>query len=385
MKTAKGFFLPLTSLLIAIIFAPSGVAQTTEPTGRSIINVRAIYQDTERPVRRAPVQIYSDDFPRVSRQGVTDGRGEFSFKNVPEGQYRVTVGFASATNGFFAIDDRNAVKIDVDGTSSVGVKIRTERSGAITGKVTYPDGEPAIDAQVNVLRKSGKRWEYAAIVSAAAHTDDRGIYRIYPLPPGEYVIGVVEQSLVIEQRDGGTMQTTGNKSLNPYYYGGASHYANATLIQVDSGREVTNINVTLAERATFRIAGTVVAGGMPLAGTYLRLQPHEDGLSGPRLMIPYGAPAQADKDGKWLFTDVPDGIYDVELDHTASHFAVDGESKSKPGLVGRRQLVTVSGADVSDLVISLSEGGQVSGSIVVEGDKPLPRGGQVSLQRLAGY
>ncbi len=379
----KSIFLTISStglFVLAGSCSASIIAQTNDSPGRSTISVRAIYQDTERPMRRAAVQISSEDLPRVTRQGVTDGRGAFSFKNVTAGQYRVSVGFPGVTNGFAGYDHSTAVLVDVDGTSSVEVKIRAERAGAITGKITYPDGEPAIGAQINVFRKSGKRWERAAIVSAGAQTDDRGIYRIYPLPPGEYTIGVIEQSLVIEERDGGTMQTTGNKSLNPYYYGGSSNYSTAALIQVDAGREVNNINVTLAERATYKVMGTILSRGVPMAGAYLRLQPYDDGLSGPTLMIPYGLPAQANKDGQWSFSDVPDGSYSVELDQRGPRLAPDDESKKKPGLVGQRQLVTVTGADVSGVLIALTEGGRVSGSIVVEGDKPLPRGGRVSLQ-----
>lgn len=381
MKMTKSFFLTISSIgLFALVASFSGsIIAQTDPPGRSTVSVRAIYKDTERPMRRAAVQIFSEDLPRVSRQGVTDGRGEFSFKNVTAGQYRVSVGFPGFTNGFAGYDHRNEVLVDVDGTSSVEVKIRAERAGAITGKITYPDGEPAIGAQVNVFRKSGKRWEHATIVSAGAQSDDRGIYRIYPLPPGEYTIGVIEQSLVIEERDGGTMQTTGNKSLNPYYYGGASNYSTAAVIQIDDGREVNNINVILAERATYKLTGTIAESGMPMAGAYLRLQPYQDGLSGPKLMIPNGLTAQANKDGQWSFSDVPDGNYSVELDQRESRLAHYDESKKKPGLVGQRQLVTVTGADVSGIVISLTEGARVSGSIVVEGDKPLPRGGQVSL------
>lgn len=383
MKIAKGIFLTISSTGLFALIAPfsTGVmAQTNDALSSSTVSVRAIYQDTERPVRRAAVQMFSEDLPRVSRLGVTDSRGEFRFKNVTAGQYRVYVGFPGFTNGGAGYDQTNAVIVDVDSTSSVEVKIRTERSGAITGKITYPDGEPAMGAQINVFRKSGKRWERAAIVSAGAQTDDRGIYRIYPLPQGEYVIGVIEQSLVIEERDGGTMQTTGNKSLTPYYYGGGSSYSTATLIQVGPGREVNNINVTLAERATYKVTGTIAVTGIPMAGVHLRLQPYDEGLSGPTLMIPYGLSTQANKDGQWTFSDVPDGIYNVELDQMGSRAPQGGESERKPRLVGQRQLVTVTGADVSGIAISLTEGARVSGSIIVEGDQPMPRGGRVSLQ-----
>lgn len=385
MKMEKGSSLTISAtgfFVLAAAFLVSAIAQTDTPKG-STVSVRAIYQDTERPVRRAAVQIVSEDLPRVSRQGVTDARGELRFKNVTAGQYRVYVGFPGFTNGGAVYDSSKAVIVDVDGTSSVEVKIRAERSAAITGKITYPDGEPAVGAQINVFRKNGKQWEHVAIISAGAHTDDRGVYRIYPLPSGEYVIGVIEQSLVIEEREGGAMQTTGNKSLNPYYYGGAAHYSTAALIPVDAGREINNINVTLAERATYKVTGTIAARGMPMADAHLRLQPHDDGLSGPTLMIPHGLSVQANKDGQWSFTDVPDGNYSVELDQRGSGFSQYGENKMNPRLVGQRQLVTVTGADVSGVVISLSEGGRVSGSIVVEGDKQLPRAGRVALHPLA--
>jgi len=88
--------------------------------------------------------------------------------------------------------------------------------------------------------KEGKRWSHAPLVSSGAQTDDRGIYRIYPLQPGEYVLSVIEQSLVMEEREGGMMQTVGNKSLNPYFYADASNLKNARIIPVEAGREVNS-------------------------------------------------------------------------------------------------------------------------------------------------
>jgi hypothetical protein len=187
---------------------------------------------------------------------------------------------------------------------------------------------------------------------------------------------VIEQSLVIEDREGGTMQTVGNKSLNPYFYLDASTLKSARLIQVELGREMNNINITLAERASYKVAGTIVAGGKPFAGAYLRLSPRDEGFGGPTLDRPYGIPARADKDGQWVFPEVPDGTYEVELDSTSDQFyerSQDEGNKPRQKFIGEPLLVTVAAADVSDLVMSLSLGGRISGSITVEGDKPLPR------------
>ena len=292
-----------TLLAVLSFFVYGATAQTPQPKGDSTIHVKAIYEDTERPVRRAPVQLFLEGKPGFWRTGVTDKRGEFTFKNVPAGQYRVGVGFPGMTNGGLSAPTRDAaVSIDVNGTSSVDVKLRTARPSAITGKVTYPDGEPAVGAQVSVVKKNGKRWENVALVSSGAQTDDRGVYRIHPLSEGEYVVSVIEQSIVIEESEYGMRQTTGNQSLNPYYYGGGSHYATATLIQLDTDREVNNINIALTDRLTYKITGSIVAGGVRVPDVYLSLQPQDQGLSGPSLMIPYGPTAHSNKDGQWSFT-----------------------------------------------------------------------------------
>ena len=364
-------------MAVVSFIAVSAPAQTRRPTGQSTIRGRAIYADSERPARRTRVMLLGDDDVYEPRTVVTDGRGEFVFKNLPAGQYQLLADYAGYLNGSPTIDlkRRKTVAVSVDGTGNSEIVVRTERGGAITGKITYPDGEPAVGAQINVLIKQGKQWSHAPLASAGAQTDDRGFYRIYPLPPGEYVVSVIEQSLITEERDGGSMQTTGNMSITPYYYGDASSYKTATIVQVDSGREVNNINITLTDRATYKISGTVIASGKPLANAYLRLKPHDEGLGGPTLMIPYGPGVRADKDGNWSFMDVPDGRYDIELDPTPDQYRTMRfeNADGKPGrkFVYQRLDVTVAGADLTDLVIPLSEGGRISGTIVVEGDKPL--------------
>jgi hypothetical protein len=366
----------VSGMAIVFFIAVSAPGQTPATTGQSTIRGRAIYNDSERPARRTRIILFGVDDVNQRRTAITDGRGEFIFKNLPAGQYQILADYAGYTNGGPSIDlkKRKPVAVSLDGTGNSEITLRTERGGAITGKITYPDGEPAVGAQINVLIKQGKQWSHASLVSTGAQTDDRGIYRIYPLPPGEYVVSVIEQSLIVEERDGGSMQTTGNKSITPYYYGDASSYKTATIIQVDLGREVNNINITLADRATYKIAGTVTAGGKPLANTYLRLKPHNDGLGGPTLDTPWGPGVRADKDGNWSFLDIPDGRYDIELDQTADQYRTmrseNAEPKTGRKFVYQRLEVTVAGADLTELEIPLSEGGRISGTIVVEGDKP---------------
>jgi hypothetical protein len=99
-------------------------------------------------------------------------------------------------------------------------------------------------------------------------------------------------------------------------------------------------------------------------------------LGGPPLNRPYGIPARADKDGQWVFPEVPDGAYQIELDSTADQFderSQGGGNERTSKFIRQPLRVSVAGGDVSDLIISMSLGGRISGSIIVEGDKPLPR------------
>ena len=61
-------------LATSVLFASVALAQTTAPAGHSTIHGRAIYQDTERPVRRAPVVLVSEEGRAQSPMTVTDGQ-----------------------------------------------------------------------------------------------------------------------------------------------------------------------------------------------------------------------------------------------------------------------------------------------------------------------
>jgi hypothetical protein len=372
MKTSSLLIVPFLLLTTAFANAQRTTYTTQVDTARGASTVRghAVYEDSEKPVRRVAVCLMNTE-SKLQRWAVTDGNGDFVFKNVAAGTYRVLVAFGGRMNGF-PRNDLNSPpgeQVTVDGSSSIDVRIRATRGASITGRVTYPDGEPVIGAQINVFRKVGKQWVHEEIVTSG-NTDDRGIFRLYPLRAGEYAINAIEQSLKIEERDGAAMQSVSNESVSPYFYNDAPNLKNATIIQVDAGRETPNINFTLTARALYEVSGTLTVNQKPMAGIYLTLNLHDDvpGLTGERAN---GQTVEADKNGHWIFKSVPDGTYDVELDSIWS-----GRLPKSPfeRYLAIRQVVTIAGADLADIAINLTEAGRISGSITMEGGKPLPRG-----------
>ena len=65
------------------------------------------------------------------------------------------------------------------------------RGGAITGTVTNAMGEPVVAVRVRATMIRDARGEsprLPVLISSEQPTDDRGIYRIYGLRPGTYIV-----------------------------------------------------------------------------------------------------------------------------------------------------------------------------------------------------
>lgn len=83
-------------------------------------------------------------------------------------------------------------EVEVDGKSQKQVTVRVRRGGVITGKVSYVNGEPAMDHPVAILRRKEDRYTMMSRVNSMVDvplTDDRGIFRMAGLPDGDYVVG----------------------------------------------------------------------------------------------------------------------------------------------------------------------------------------------------
>lgn len=375
MKTIK-FTQPLKAALFILgllIFVPASLrSQTDSRSGKSEVKVRAIYDDNERPVRRTEVSIHSEDVPNFSRRRITDSNGEVKFNNVPAGSFTIIIGFAGSMHGNAGFSSKGSVV--VDGSTKSELTLRAKRGGALTGKITYADGELVVGARVNALTQRGKYWSR---LSEPAKTDDRGIYRIYPLAEGEYKVSAYEEGQSItDLPEGGSSQTTTNYSLNPYYYGGGRGFKSAQTIHLEASREVNNIDITLAERSLYKISGTVLGAGVPLAGATLSLRIRDEGdAENPGRMFYMGTTSQADNKGVWVFADVPEGSYYLEVssEQPIESF-VSPRDRSPQRFVWQPYPIEVTNSDIANVVISAAEGGRLSGVVTVEGDKPLARG-----------
>jgi hypothetical protein len=191
------------------------------------------------------------------RQSVrTDEEGRYEFKGLAAGRYGiVAASYIYVRDDLFSMPTRPFKLCTVAaGDRLTGQDIRLVRGGVITRRVTDAEGKPVILERVHptFVDKSGKRQDFSALLNdEMLETDDRGIYRLYGLPPGRYLISAGRE------RSGSTGSARGFHCR--VYYPGVAEVERAEAIEVREGSEVTSIDLQLGPiEKTFAVSGRVV-------------------------------------------------------------------------------------------------------------------------------
>ena len=172
--------------------------------------------------------------------------GSFVIENAPVGDYEIGV----AASGYELLQKRIRIP---SGRPLDGLDLRINRSAVITGRVLDEDGRAVVGATVEALQEQfleGRlRWRDQSSRMTRFHggfrTDDRGVYRIFGLPAGEYVIAVrpsEEPGL-----DGRLRFATA-----PGYFPNAGSLSGAARVTVEWGEEKQGIDVRLGEGAAYQ-------------------------------------------------------------------------------------------------------------------------------------
>ena len=373
---------------------PASPEQMEPPVPKSVVKGRVVYDDNGSPVRRSPIMLLQ--LPERGQLTSATGRdGRFEIHDVPPGIYFVLVDSPGIITPLPFIEfsdgsppetvDLKAAKeyctqVAVDGTSNLDITVRARRGGAISGKVTYSDGSPAVNAVLAVMRKKGNQttrvltgMNGAALLSF--QTDDRGRYRISGLPPGEYVVSATEKNTIPERsgRRDPFSDMMSSDALELSYYGNSTRLADATSLRLDLGSELNNIDITLSDATPHLISGSVVSktGGRPLPTCTLNIRNKEQGNWFPRGQ----RQILTDSDGRWWIEGVPDGNYTISVDppyeppFEPSAPGEDQEPKPRKRnsqrFLPKETEITVAGSDLAGVAIELAEGASVSGTVEV--------------------
>lgn len=139
------------------------------------------------------------------RQAIADSQGRFAFTGLAAGSFSLAATKPGWTGGAYGQrrPDGTPMPLVLTGGDRLGsVVLQLWKNASLGGLVVDEAGEPIVGLGVRALRRSwiGGRPRYA--MAGAAQTDDRGLYRIAGLRPGEYIV-VVPQTPSTAPASGG--------------------------------------------------------------------------------------------------------------------------------------------------------------------------------------
>jgi len=183
--------------LCAFLFAIPAEQTRNVPTATARLSGVVIEEGSNpaRGIRRAIVTVTGTSIA-TSLQVVTDDDGRFVVLNLPAGRFSLTAEKPAYIKSFYGsprIGRPPGMPVALaDGQSMAAITIPLIRGAAIGGTVREATGVPVAGAQIMVhlvTTANGMRKLVAPLAGTRlATTDDRGEYRLWGLPPGEYVI-----------------------------------------------------------------------------------------------------------------------------------------------------------------------------------------------------
>lgn len=391
--------------------------QPPAPVGTAEISGFVMMSGGTQPARKTRVSLSGAEL-RGGRSAITDDSGRYMFTALPAGRYNLSAsrpGFLSATYGQRQ-PGRPGTQIQLADGQKFRADLQIPKGSVITGTVLDEHGEPAPQTSVRVMRVVTTNGERTLQGGNSATTDDRGVYRIFGLMPGEYVVCATPRNTVVpdfqrmeielrslqeaatqvpaEQAQQlreritaiqGSMPPPGDETPSgyaPICYPSAVAATGASAVPLGIAEERTAIDLQLQLAPLANVEGTVLnSTGAPL--TQMNVTLSSNTMQGPSML---SMNARPDAEGRFRISNVPPGQYRITARSTIAPprtpqapAAVGGRGRGtapaprpQPITVWASADISVDGRNVSNVVLSLQHGVTVSGQLAFEGTATPP-------------
>ena len=283
------------------------------------------------------------------RTGLTDETGKFVIDGLAPGAFTLT----SFLPGYVSAAGSPGQPVYYRPGESATLQM--VKGGVITGVVTSFNGEPITGIRVRAMQIKDAKGGPARAGTVTPlqlfqewKTDDRGVYRIFGLDPGSYLVSVGGRGVM-----NFLMQSVeGYDNDAPTYYPSATRDT-ALEVAVRSGEVASGIDIRFREGRGHAISGEVSGKVPQTADSGLAVILTQASTGG---VQSFSIGLFSDTERSFQFDSVPDGQYDV--------VAMLGQGDDT--LLSRPRRVEVKGTDVTGVQLELGPLGSIAGRLVFE-------------------
>ncbi len=329
---------------IPLLMALNVAAWSQSLTGA--ISGRVVTEDGQ-PVPRATVSLTALGRTNRPMSVNTDGEGNFRVEGLDAAAYVV-----SASAPGYVARPRGDADVRRAGFNYIGeaVTVAMLKGGVVTGRVVNGAGEPVVGVPVvaeRVRDEDGRPLPAPekAAASSRRQTDDRGVYRLYGLAPGSYVVyaggswGLSARSTPFEGR--------------MLIYHPSTMRDTATEIKVRGSEEVSGVDIRYRFERGYIISGKIT--GLPATGGPAQVILRK---AGSELPVATTATQPGGVGYGYAFYGAPDGEYEI--------VAARDSSSGDVAYASSPRRVVVNGRDVGGVDLALAPLAALVGRVAVE-------------------
>lgn len=358
----------VAAFVIAQVPAPPRDARPPE-TGTAIIRGRVLDRETGLPLARMIVSLGLKDRPETQ----TDNQGRYEFAGLPAGRYSVTV-FPSDSKAFYLrqtlgdngpsdVVRQRRQPLDLkDGEVREGADIALFRALGIEGRVVDDWGDPVSNIEVRAERLvqggGSSGWRRT--------TDDRGMFRLFGLGPGDYRVCATAGSDVVTTPNAQPVRERPVQTCYP----AAVREADSQPVSLAT-YDATGIEIRLQRSRAFSVSGSVLdsTGGAAERAQVSIVRIERSGTSGTGVQLNPG--------GQFAARGLAPGEYAVSAQIGGPNAYPPDAREVEVGYLP----FSVDTSDVDGLVVTMARAAKVAGRVVFEeGWPPAQRRPRLTVQ-----